>query len=360
MITSINLKNFKSHKDTHLKLSNLNILTGFNYSGKSSIIESLLLLRQTYLKGEPLIKKGLLMIGDLIDVGSCQEIFHINSDIKDPIEFNLISDNKYNLNWKFDYEYNSNFLNLKKYNFQKKIDNINLFNEKFQYINPKNIIKPKTINKCFHSNTINMLNQISEFNGTCDNITYFFEKFKSKTIPNKLLHHYKSKNKYLSNEVQTWLNDFYPNLSIEISTEKLFSKLLVLDLKYNNHQFYLNRNIFYILSILTAILSATKDTLILIENLEYYLHPNIQSKLIKLINTATQFGIQFIITTNSEHIINETSILIKESKINKNNIKLYFFNNINNFTSEIIDIPILKIEESIKTIIKNSLIINQI
>ena len=47
MITQLNLSNFKSHKDTRLELGNLTVLTGVNGCGKTSVIQALLLLRQT-------------------------------------------------------------------------------------------------------------------------------------------------------------------------------------------------------------------------------------------------------------------------------------------------------------------------
>ncbi len=47
MICNLFIKNFKSLKTVYLKLSNLNLLTGLNGSGKSSVIQALLLLRQS-------------------------------------------------------------------------------------------------------------------------------------------------------------------------------------------------------------------------------------------------------------------------------------------------------------------------
>jgi predicted ATPase len=44
MMTQLSLKNFKSHRTTRLSLSNLNILTGMNGTGKSSVFQALLLL----------------------------------------------------------------------------------------------------------------------------------------------------------------------------------------------------------------------------------------------------------------------------------------------------------------------------
>lgn len=45
MLEKISVKNFKSLKDVNISMSNLNILSGVNGSGKSSLIQVLLLLK---------------------------------------------------------------------------------------------------------------------------------------------------------------------------------------------------------------------------------------------------------------------------------------------------------------------------
>ena len=50
MITKLKIANFKSHRNTNLNASNLTVLTGVNSSGKTSVLQSLLLLRQSFLK----------------------------------------------------------------------------------------------------------------------------------------------------------------------------------------------------------------------------------------------------------------------------------------------------------------------
>ena len=57
MITKLKIANFKSHKLTELSLSNLTLLTGLNSSGKSSVLHTFLLLRQSFKKGR--LQKGL-------------------------------------------------------------------------------------------------------------------------------------------------------------------------------------------------------------------------------------------------------------------------------------------------------------
>ena len=48
MINKLTIKNFKAHRNTELDLKNLNVLSGINGVGKSSVFQSLLLLRQSF------------------------------------------------------------------------------------------------------------------------------------------------------------------------------------------------------------------------------------------------------------------------------------------------------------------------
>lgn len=76
MITEIQLANFKAHQNTKLALGNLTFLVGVNGMGKSSIIQALLLLRQSYLSNES-FNNGLIANGDLIQIGKISNLFNI-------------------------------------------------------------------------------------------------------------------------------------------------------------------------------------------------------------------------------------------------------------------------------------------
>ena len=80
MITQLNIKNFKSHGNTSLSLSCLNILTGLNGVGKSSVFQALLLLRQSYLKNR--LHEGIDLNKPLCNIGLVGDI-----SIKRPIPF---------------------------------------------------------------------------------------------------------------------------------------------------------------------------------------------------------------------------------------------------------------------------------
>ena len=76
MIERIAVKNFKSLKNIDLLLSNLNVLAGLNGSGKSSLIQSLLLLRQSFKNKNGKSEGLVLQDGDLISLGIGKDVFY--------------------------------------------------------------------------------------------------------------------------------------------------------------------------------------------------------------------------------------------------------------------------------------------
>ena len=57
MLSKINLTNIKCFEQLELSLGNLTLLSGMNSMGKSTVIQALLLLRNSYEKG--LLNKGI-------------------------------------------------------------------------------------------------------------------------------------------------------------------------------------------------------------------------------------------------------------------------------------------------------------
>jgi hypothetical protein len=89
MITKITLKNFKCFKEkTHFPLSKMNLLTGVNGGGKSSMLQALLLFKQS-----SKINLGhdnkLYLNGDVVDLGTLQDVKNSETAIGLPIEIDL-------------------------------------------------------------------------------------------------------------------------------------------------------------------------------------------------------------------------------------------------------------------------------
>jgi len=76
MISYIHIRNFKSLKNCRLKTANLNLCFGMNGMGKSSFLQVLLLLRQSYQKAV-LENEGLLLNDkDCISLGTGKDVFY--------------------------------------------------------------------------------------------------------------------------------------------------------------------------------------------------------------------------------------------------------------------------------------------
>lgn len=72
-------------------------------------------------------------------------------------------------------------------------------------------------------------------------------------------------------------------------------------------------------------LSAKKEAILIIENPEAHLHPRGQSKLSDLITRVAQSGVQIFIETHSDHIFNGIRKAIAQKTIDKNKVKVHFF-----------------------------------
>lgn len=67
MLTKLIISNFKSHLHSEIDTRNLTVLTGINGCGKTSLIQALLLLRQTNMKGR--LRDGLDLNTPLCKIG---------------------------------------------------------------------------------------------------------------------------------------------------------------------------------------------------------------------------------------------------------------------------------------------------
>ena len=88
MIHSIKLKNFKSVKNalTQIEMGAITIFAGANSSGKSTIIQSILMMMQTLTSNDT---SAITLNGDLVTLGTVEDVWH-NSKLDVPILIELI------------------------------------------------------------------------------------------------------------------------------------------------------------------------------------------------------------------------------------------------------------------------------
>ena len=80
MIDKIRLKNYKAFKDAEIEIKPITILVGPNNGGKSSFIQSILLIQQTLMGSG---KEVLSLNGPLLNLGDFESIVNQNAKEKE-------------------------------------------------------------------------------------------------------------------------------------------------------------------------------------------------------------------------------------------------------------------------------------
>ena len=351
MIHKIEIKNFKSHRHTVLDLKNLTVLCGANNVGKSTIIQTLLLLRDNYLKFNSF--KNLELNTDSVKMGTLDEVCYEFMQDEDNLEINLeIESTKIELSFgnnktaiiSTNLIPNVNSTNLtyfnptkhevkgvhseKKWllNLAENVQNKNLFTNRFQYIGAERLSPfDRNIKNEF---LVEDKRQISYKFGRCEFVLHFLELNKNLIVIDELC--IDNNFKQLINQVVLWYQKINTDIA-DMQIKDYGNGDLELHFKFNATNYPLGTKFYksysvgygftYLLPIIVAILSAQKNDLIIIENPETHLNPAAISVLAELICLASQAGIQIILETHSDHIIN--GILVQSKNFEEKNKGIY-------------------------------------
>ncbi len=334
MIKSISINNFKSHKKTDLTLKNLTVLTGVNSIGKSSIVQALLLLRQSFIRNK--LFDGLELNDDIVKLGTYDEVLYRHAD-KSEISF-LLKDESEQYDFSFSTDKaDSNFIDKLTYSKNVLQDNLlelSLFNTNFQYLSANRIGGESIFQRSDYE--VKKMHQISKFRGQGELAVQFLLEYQnSKCIISS------EKGVTLLDEVRFWEQKISERMTFEIIDGKdgkvsIFYGYSSFDdvkkpmngIRSENMGF----GVSYSFPIIVALLSAAPGSIIIIENPEAHLHPQGQSEIANLISVIAQKGVQIIIETHSDHIINGILVNVKKHHknndigIDKDNVALYYLN----------------------------------
>ena len=329
MIEKIELKNFKIHEDLDLPLGMLTILTGQNGMGKSSLIQSLLLLRQSFYQYSDI--RGINLKGDLVSLGTAKDV-ECQSSQETELTINLHHSDKDKFEFNFSYDvldpYDT-FLpsetSIEKY----LLETCPLFNNNFQYISASRFGPQKGYDR--DTDVVQQNKQLSKIAGQCEYAIHFLHYFGKKIhcLPELVVG--ENTEDTLGEQVDKWMQKISPRIKVNISQEgadfKLNYKFTRQDKPITEEMSAINVGfgISYVLPVLISILSAKPGALLLIENPEAHIHPRAQAELMKLVMRATKAGIQIIMETHSDHIVNGALAAIAEDMEMYPLVKMYYF-----------------------------------
>lgn len=316
MIKNITINNFKSLKDVQLDLGQFNLLCGTNASGKSSLIQAVLLMAQNI--GD---NNEIILNGELVSLGEYIETKNFDSGIDVPVSISLTNDMNESSVLTFNQEYITN-----------KSIKFPTINHQLYYLSANRIGTADVFSKASRKNVFGLLGEYA---------IGFLEDHKDTPAPEYLVYDKSEETAHVFiDEVNYWMKRITGSI---LKVEKI-DKTNKLVLSYSNNKNYQVRTsntgsgLSYVVSIIILGLGVgllvgglEEKPIVVIENPEIHLHPKAQSVLTEFLAWLSNY-MQIIIETHSDHIFNGFRKMIKKEKLNPENSNLFFFNLENNET----------------------------
>ena len=321
MIHSMCLKNFKPFENQFFELKPLTLLSGLNSTGKSSLLQSLLLLRQSYQQGL-LPNTGLALNGELVRIGTAQDALCERAK-EDFIEFDIVWDNNLEGIWRFNYDREVDVLNLASLPVDPEVYKSSLFSNKFHYLQAERM-GPRP----FFEMSDFQVRQLGQLGTRGEYTAHFLSINERQAISNSNLHHPEAKSSDLIDQVEAWMGEVSPGTRLKIDP-KPDVDLMSFQYSYGDSNPYRATNvgfgITYTLPIIVAVLASEPGTLIILENPEAHLHPKGQAKMGELLALAASCGIQVVIETHSDHVLNGIRLAVHGGKLEPKDVQLHYF-----------------------------------
>ncbi|MCP4137423.1 MAG: DUF3696 domain-containing protein [bacterium] len=324
MIDFIHIENFKTLLEADFPLSSLNLFSGLNGMGKSSLIQTLLLLRQSF-ERNTLPDKGLLLNGDYAKLGTGNDVFSANAESSQVRFLIKHKDEPKGQEFLFNEAPDSDLLPI-----ENDIEVIplhrSLLNRNFQYL-AADRISPQSNYEIsdYHIRDLNTLGNHGEYT-----VHYIAENALEKLSIEGLQHPNVTEQNFLIN-LEAWMAEITPGINIQANTQKQFNtatlsysfgqgKDKTADFKPQNVGFGLT----FALPVVTAIIRAKPGDLLILENPESHLHPAGQAMIGKLCCMAASRGVQFFIESHSDHFLNGIRVAVKNKLIGNEEVSLFF------------------------------------
>lgn len=299
MIEKLELMNFKCFGHAEVEFKGLTILTGANATGKSSVIQALILAEHTNQCGTNFDGKWEKISIDInqvfgFQIGAPNALVSQNPEEEDECDFSVkLLDG--GSEYLFQYQINMDSP------LELGVKSGNLFHKRnFQYLNAERI-GPRVSNRAGKGDGIT-------FDG--ENAAYLIEAADrtERPVAEQLKLNLKESNKF-SYFVEKWMSAILSDLQLDIHTDynKAITELRIKNSLVDSSVVptLTGFGISYVLPIVVAGLWAAseKGAVLLLENPEAHLHPLAQSNMGKFLALLAGCGVQVIVETHSEHVI---------------------------------------------------------
>lgn len=332
MLSRLTLKNFKAARSLSVELGELTLLAGLNGSGKSTVLQSLGVLRQSHQFGTG---GSLVLTGPLVSLGQGSDVLSEGAE-EDTISIDVVVDGE-SKHWECRAISDANEL---MFISRPQIMPSFLSPSNFQYLQADRIV-PDTLYPMAGQQA-----RLEGFLGAHGEFTAdFLNREAKRPVPERRLCNKDNlqieeglwgqiaATHGLLDQVAGWLQHISPGIHLSAETLKGLDQVQ-LQFRYlgsaqGRTAYYRPTNVgfglTYSLPIITACLSARSGSLLLLENPEAHLHPNGQIKMGQLLGQCAADGVQIMVETHSDHILNGIRLAVKAKMLTPSQVSLNYF-----------------------------------
>ncbi len=342
MISGIDLEYFKCFEKLKLPFAPLTVLSGGNASGKSTVIQALTLLHQTMREDEWSLR--LKLNGSSVHLGTVAEIVDQLTG-RLTYKTTLYDNNSDWLQWEFTGGRKDLFMGV-----EKTCGDIN--GTDWNKVNPVSLqhLIPSNVNLKIRNTSCSLINRLCRLTYLSAERLGPREQYQ---LDPQLSHIVGPRGEFaasvlythgentiegslvignpptLFRQVEARMNNFFPGCLFAIDPIQRTNALTLGVRLSQDTDFHRPLNTGFgltqVFPIVVAALSAKKEDLLLIENPEVHLHPAAQGEIGTFLAQVASSGVQVIIETHSDHILNGIRRAVKSRKLLREDLALHFF-----------------------------------
>ena len=343
MLSNIKLAHFKCFEQLDLDCTSLNLLCGLNGMGKSSDIQALLVLRQSFETGE-LLNGRLVLGGERIDLGAGSDVLFEDAE-RDVVGFALRDDETTDA-WDLDFDYSqtADQLNVLPVSAKEPIDYVPTelesmvpyvpaewrkvppFGGHLVYVNAERVGSRKLYPLS------DMLARHGDFGASGEYAWNYLNHRQSDFLAEDDPRCVERGRRRLLDVVDQWLQDVSPGVHLQLEAV-MDADAIIAGFSFDRPGDVRTRRyratnvgfgLSYVLPVVLALL-AEPGTLCLIENPESHLHPRGQTKLGELAARASKAGVQVFVETHSDHFMDGVRIAVRDRLIAPEDVAFHYF-----------------------------------
>ncbi len=332
MISSLDITNFKCFEQLRLSFGALTLLAGFNGGGKSSAIQPLLLLAQNLRDTDR--PRAFALNGPLVRLGTTGDV--LPSDAASSLIKFVVSTPTGEASWSLATRGGDRFLRV------SQTDD----NAPSQMVSASSAPERPSLPAIGGLAQLTFLSAVRE--GTADAFpipdlrdetftdvgvngrfaAYWYDRFVDEEVAIGRCYADEPA-RTLRKQLDAWLGTLIPGAQANV---QLIQQLSMLSLQFRLSEIgawqrpaNIGYGLTYCFPIIVSLLGAGTDQIVVIDSPEAHLHPFAQSRMGMLLAHFAAAGVQIIVETHSDHLLNGVRLAVKSKIIPNSDVKIHFF-----------------------------------